>query len=526
MHLKPHEVLAELDLHWIPESVRGDVSWLLKDAKGRVHQVLVTARDMLREDAGVGGDIEQLRHRVLTAVSHALGRRGSIDWKNLLQSEESEAFHTLKAVGVNEAHAEAPHVLHNAYGVDAVRSVRNRFGANGHFKAWWEERQEDEEKKLEEQSEQEFNVIASQVLQCKPEDMSMFLRGTGLPADALRNQTWIETLWNADRPTVRRHLDFFRRAILQRNDADTFLKTGDWKNIFSQLSTASNSVTPKARDHFMEYVEQGDSPLSAEDRELFLPFDDEAEGGNPWKSMSAYADLYAESGLRGIATSNEAVLLVAHGVTACREAGPVSCEMIDWCDTPEQFRSLFRILGLSSEQWEHAEQLRERDPDLFLAVQFRFGSHAEFVQWMKCSASFDSALRQKVRRCRSGEDLRALAQELGVQGDAWKGEAWMLTRSSEETGNDLSSFVHALQNHPRLSLFNAHEGQTYPDIMRNLSRVIVHIEQAWDSVYRHCEEFGMSLEELLRVEHSRLFEHCAELRSALRYIEQNEPKRS
>jgi hypothetical protein len=132
-----------------------------------------------------------------------------------------------------------------------------------------------------------------------------------------------------------------------------------------------------------------------------------------------------------------------------------------------------------------------------------------------------TVMLQRIRTCETAEELQVVAHDLGISGEYWKSEAWLLTRSGLPenvggVGKDLSWFAEAVANMP-VRCISAGE-PSFKGTVHRMLRGITHSGHAWDIVYGHCEEFGMSLDELLRTDQKGRIRKYPALQQAMDFL--------
>ncbi len=113
-------------------------------------------------------------------------------------------------------------------------------------------------------------------------------------------------------------------------------------------------------------------------------------------------------------------------------------QRMEWCSTPEDYRRLFRLIGIPNELWRNSAWLNARSKlppeqggigrtlqQLSKAIRTKFKTHPQFVAWMDGKEAPDGPWRERVAACLTPEDFLTLFTDLGVPGDNWKNSAWL-----------------------------------------------------------------------------------------------------
>lgn len=562
------ETLTELDMRWIPQpvldSLREDFS--AANTTASTLDSLVAIRQKIETGKNTDKRIRSLKLRVVSAVARSLNRKNEIDWAQCLPTPDhpKELLEIFFTLGFSCRSVSIPLELRSEYGKRLQTIILRKFGTHESFHGCLvgtlENTREENKQEKERRKEHEMEAVLSSIRECKnPDDLHFIFKKIGLPNDWYKNTTWRETLWRSSR----KKLFPLMQKIRLTAEIDPAFKVLDWSSLrfysilhnqkagknlqfFSRGKFLKNKpvrlktigipeeIVKFVVDTFCKYPSDSQSDDTLDD---LFPFGKPEERVNPWAALCACTNPEGKKGKAKEFASNSwtsgATRFLAKDLEI--QDGLTSSERIDWCETPKDFRRLFFLLGIPSGKWNDrawmeyppsdTEMLNRRKDrrDLVSAVELRFGSYDAFIAWMKAKPDFKTWAFQKVRACRTKTAFLGLCKELGIPNDHWKSESWMLYRSllppeQGGIGEDLSTVVDAVEEHPYLDAFGLGKVRTYREFVQAIDNSMTSTEQAWDIVYSCCERFGMSMDELLREANRKLFNPNPKLVEAMNFL--------
>ena len=472
----PAETLDRLDMHWIPEPVRSEVRMTMVDAttNGDLRIPLTKAWRSAERNGGEVLYVRELRRRVVRAVAHALERQDVLSDVTFLDAVSQEVPTSTQEIAEIMSPAE-------------MRTFANSMGLPGD---WYRNR-------------------------FWPITLPISLRSSVEPA--LRNMI---TMQHAD-PRFRNHDDmtlWMEGDRQEKKDVKQLVR----RAVQTSPDSGHEDVSPAQR---LRSMREADSIIDDDDEAMLLPFSHDMRG--LWRILSSRTGVEEDARLTGGGAGR-----IREAVTAlCSEDHLTWCERIHACRTPRDFQALFTLLELGSDQWKDRAWLAAHHStsdcghmcfaDLCFAINMRFGSHDTFIRWMEGRADTQAVVVQRIRTCETAEELQAVAHDIGIPGECWKSESWLLTRSGLSVkeggvGRDLSWFAEAVADIPSRSVLSGNP--SFKDAVHRMLGGLTHAGQAWDTVYRYCETFGMSLDELLRADQKRLIRKYPALQQAMDYL--------
>jgi len=138
-------------------------------------------------------------------------------------------------------------------------------------------------------------------------------------------------------------------------------------------------------------------------------------------------------------------------------------QRIEWCQTPEEFQSLFQSIGIGNEQWRSSEWLSRKAKlaadeggigiqlaGLSCALRKRFGGHKEFVAWMDGMSEPERNFKEIVQFWKNPNDALLYFHSIGLDGDEWRNSGWLVKNAQLDTaaggiGVSLSGLVQAIR---------------------------------------------------------------------------------
>jgi hypothetical protein len=118
-------------------------------------------------------------------------------------------------------------------------------------------------------------------------------------------------------------------------------------------------------------------------------------------------------------------------------------EQVRNCITPDDFRSLFKKMGIVDDSWRSDEWMRtgsQKPPDegginkklggLSNSIRSdnRFGSFRRFLAWMDGNEELDDTLMKRAQACQERNDYLSLFEEVGIPNGRWKSNRWLQSK--------------------------------------------------------------------------------------------------
>ncbi len=190
--------------------------------------------------------------------------------------------------------------------------------------------------------------------------------------------------------------------------------------------SASLSAINSPNDELMDHVEQIRTELLQLEsrnevwRTLCLSFNGETMGGDRLRAARVIADVLYESD------------------------GLFWRDRINWCESRDDYRKLFAVLGIEGDKWQntswlvHTAKLSPEEGGIgkhleALLSQLRkrssLATFKNFRAWMN-EEEPELTWTEKVEACKTPEDFMQFFRGLGIQKDEWKNTFWLRKKAS------------------------------------------------------------------------------------------------